>query len=106
MQRSYTLELWNKLSVLPDIDLSQCVELEDTTEQIQAVACAGGQCDITFAMPHMEDEPAEQVATDAPEEVSLETKHALNLLIEVAKPLLRESTKIMDELSALLRKYL
>ena len=106
VQRSYTLELWNKLSVLPDIDLSQCVELEDTTEQIQAVACAGGQCDITFAMPHMEDEPAEQVATDAPEEVSLETKHALNLLIEVAKPLLRESTKIMDELSALLRKYL
>jgi len=50
-QRAEMLALWNSIRGLPDLDFSLCLEDSDNTKLLEAVACAGGQCDITFDKP-------------------------------------------------------
>jgi hypothetical protein len=94
--------LHDLLSKLPALDLSECIELEDTTELLGAVACAGGQCDITFTMPQAHEQQ-EQLEKPLTVEFSKTQAAAVELLLEVAAPLLREVPHVYFQIENLLK---
>jgi len=107
-ERIAMFNLYEELKKLPPIDLTQCVEEQDNTELLSAVACAGGQCDITFNPPveSADDADAADDAEAAESPFTEVQRAAVELLLEIARPLLRETPSVYFQIATLLRETL
>ena len=93
---------WKELRGLPDLDLSEVVELEDNTDFAGEAACAGGACLVPLYESPTDVSPTDVSPTDvSPTDVS---SHAAALLLEIAEHLLRDDIDLFMKLKALLTK--
>lgn len=83
---------WDHVSSLGELDFSNVVEEQDSTEVQGESACSGGAC----LLPMWDNKPS----------MSDEGRAAIALIIELAQPLLRETPEVYEELSTMLRKWI